>query len=212
MNSKLNTWLEKIPAIAILRGVTPDEVVEIGTAVYQAGIGIIEVPLNSPEPFTSIRKLHDALGDTCVIGCGTCLSVEDAVRVADAGGEIVVTPNTDIAVIKKTIELGMIPLPGWATPSEAFAAYAAGARHLKLFPASTYGAGHIKAVRAVLPNDAQILAVGGVGADDTQQWLAAGVSGFGFGSDIYTAGRSAKDVHERCVRIVASMTKLISNA
>jgi len=207
MNSKLDLWLDKIPAIAILRGVTPDEVIEIGTAVFEAGIGVIEVPLNSPAPFSSIKKLDDALGAECVIGCGTCVTLEDTARVAEAGGQIVVTPNTDTTIIKKSIELGMTPVPGWATPSEAFAAYAAGARHLKLFPASTYGVGHIKAVRAVLPADAQILAVGGVGANDTQEWLATGVSGFGFGSDIYKAGRCASDVHDRCLRIVESIKK-----
>lgn len=205
MNSKLDQWLSDIPVVAIIRGVRPDEVVEIGQAIYQAGIGVIEVPLNSPQPFDSIKRLSDALGKECVIGCGTLLSTEDANKVADAGGKIAVTPNVNIDVITRSIELGMTPMPGWATPTEAFAAYHAGARYLKLFPASTYGAEHIKAIRAVLPEDAKTLAVGGVGAKDAATWLKAGVNGFGIGSDIYKAGRSADDVHQRSLEIVKAI-------
>jgi 2-dehydro-3-deoxyphosphogalactonate aldolase len=202
MNSAVDTWLEKIPVVAIIRGVTPDEAIEIGHAIYEAGIGIIEVPLNSPEPFESIKRLSIELGEDCIIGCGTLLNEEDANRVAKVGGQIAVTPNTRPSVIRKCIELGMTPMPGWATPTEAFAAYQAGARYLKLFPASSFGAGHIKAIKAVLPNDAKVLAVGGAGAHNAGEWIAAGIDGFGIGSDIYAAGRSAEDVHRRCKDIV----------
>lgn len=202
MNTPLDAWLEKMPVIAIIRGVTPDEVIGIGQAIFEAGIGIIEVPLNSPQAFESIKRLSLELGENCVIGCGTLLTEEDAKRVADSGGKIAVTPNTNPSVIKKCIQLGITPMPGWATPTEAFAAYFAGARYLKLFPASSFGPGHIKAVKAVLPNDAKILAVGGAGADNAAQWLDAGIDGFGIGSDIYKAGRSAAEVHQRCKDIV----------
>ncbi len=210
MSSTLETWLAKIPVVSIIRGVTPEEVVEIGTAIFEAGVGIIEVPLNSPRPFESIENLSTALGGQCVIGCGTLLTAEDAKRVADAGGQIAVTPNTNPAIIGRCIELGMTPMPGWATPSEAFAAYHAGARYLKLFPAGTYGAGHVKAVKAVLPSDAKVLAVGGVGAHNSAEWLNAGVDGFGIGSEIYKPGSSATEVYQRTSEIVESISLVLS--
>ncbi len=206
MHKILDTCLENMPVVAIIRGVTPDQAVDIGHAIYDAGISIIEVPLNSPEPFESIKRLSIELGEDCVIGCGTLLNQEDAKRVAKVGGQIAVTPNTRPSVIKRCIELGMIPMPGWATPTEAFAAYRAGARYLKLFPASSFGAGHIKAVKAVLPGDAKVLAVGGAGAHNAAEWLSAGVDGFGIGSDIYKAGRSVEDVHRRCIDIVEAIS------
>ena len=205
INEKLDSHLASMPVVAIIRGVTPDQVVDIANAIYSAGITVIEVPLNSPDPFNSIKKLSQALGNSCVVGCGTLLNKKDAKKVAAAGGQIAVTPNTNPKLIRRCIELGMIPMPGWATPSEAFAAYRAGARYLKLFPASTYGSKHIKAVKDVIPKDAKILAVGGVGSKDAPQWLAAGVDGFGIGSEIYTAGRSAEQVHTRCLDIVAAI-------
>lgn len=205
MNSQLDSWIQKMPVVAIIRGVTPDEVIDIGQAIYEAGIGVIEVPLNSPEPFESIKRLSVELGEDCVIGCGTLLTEEDAKRVADVGGQIAVTPNTRPSIIKKCLQLNMTPMPGWATPTEAFAAHRAGAHYLKLFPASSYGAGHIKAVKAVLPNDVKILAVGGVGAHNAAEWLSAGIDGFGIGSDIYKAGRNAEDVYKRCQSIVSAI-------
>jgi len=212
MNTALDNWLNIMPIVAIIRGVTPDEVVDIGTAIYEAGIGVIEVPLNSPEPFESIKRLSHALGSSCVIGCGTLLNKKDAKRVAEAGGQIAVTPSTRPSVIKRCIELGMTPMPGWATPTEAFAAHRAGASYLKLFPAATYGSGHIKAVRAVLPKDVKILAVGGVGANDAKEWLDAGVDGFGIGSEIYKAGRSAAEVKERALAIVDAVNAVRGEA
>jgi len=207
MNSALDNWLSTMPVVAIIRGVTPSEVIDIGSAIFEAGIGVIEVPLNSPDPFKSIALLSDKLGKECVIGCGTLLSKKDAKQVAEAGGQIAVTPNTKPAVIKRCIELGMTPMPGWATPSEAFAAHRAGANYLKLFPAATYGPGHIKAIKAVLPSQVKILAVGGVGAKDAQVWLDAGIDGFGIGSEIYKAGRSAEEVHRRSKDIVNAINE-----
>ena len=202
---QLEQLFADLPVVAIIRGVQPEEAVEIGSAIADAGIKIIEVPLNSPEPFQSIENLAKHFGDECVVGCGTLVNKKDAKRVADAGGRIAVTPNSNPAIIKRCRKLGLVPMPGWATPSEAFAAYQAGARYLKLFPASTYGLGHVKAVTAVLPSDAKILAVGGVGASDAKEWLNGGVDGFGIGSEIYKAGRSAEEVAERAAAVVKAI-------
>lgn len=202
MSERISQWLSKMPVVAIIRGVRPDEVAAIGSAIHEAGIGIIEVPLNSPEPFKSIETLSKALGEECVIGCGTLVRKSDVQRVADAGGEIAVTPNTNTSIIKRCIRAGMTPMPGWATPTEAFAAYRAGARYLKLFPAASYGSGHVKALRAVLPADTHLLAVGGVGPNVAAEWLAAGIDGFGIGSEIYKAGYSAEEVSQRATAIV----------
>ena len=202
---ELETWFERMPVVAILRGVKPDEVIEIGEALYKAGIGVIEVPLNSPDPLESINKLSTTMGDRCVVGAGTVLSVEDVDAVADAGGLIAVTPNTNPQVIERSIERSMVPMPGWATPTDAFAAYDAGARYLKLFPAATYGVGHIKAVSAVLPADVKVLAVGGVGADNVKEWLDAGVDGFGMATNVYKPGFSAGEVFQYASEIVSAI-------
>ncbi len=201
----LKSCFDELPVVAILRGVQPDEAIEIGEAVRAAGVRIIEVPLNSPEPFTSIQRMVDALGEDCVIGAGTVLSVDDVKRVADAGGRIVVSPNTDADVIATGLDCGMTPMPGWASPTEAFTAIAAGARYLKLFPAGSYGVGHFANVKAVLPTDCKIIAVGGVGAGDIAEWRGQGVHGFGIGSDIYKAGRDADDVGDRAAMIVKAL-------
>ena len=205
MNEKLENWFAKMPVVAILRGVKSDEVVAIGESLYKAGIGIIEVPLNSPEPLKSIKNLADALGARCVIGAGTVLTEVDAEGVAAAGGQIAVSPNTDPAVIARSLALGMVPIPGWATVTEALIAYQAGARYLKLFPAATYGPEHIKGATAVLPTDCNLLAVGGVGADSATAWLRAGVDGFGIGSELYKPGDSAEQVYQRALAVVAAL-------
>ena len=202
---KLTHWMESMPIVAILRGVTPAEADEIGAAVYRAGIGIIEVPLNSPHPLLSIRSLVDSLGQECIIGAGTVLTTEAVDQVADAGGEIIVSPNTNTDVISRSVALGLAPMPGWGTPSEAFAAYQAGARYLKLFPASTFGPAHIQACRAVLPVDAHILAVGGAGAHNLPEWLQAGAEGFGIGSELYKPGFSADQVFATATQIVSAL-------
>jgi len=205
MTEKLENWFAQMPVVAILRGVRPEEVLDIGEALYSAGIGIIEVPLNSPDPLTSIKTLAQAMGDRCVVGAGTVLTEADVVGVTAAGGEIIVSPNTNAAVIERSLVAGLVPMPGWATATEAVAAYQAGARYLKLFPAATYGSGHIKGVRAVLPNDCKVLAVGGVGADAADEWLQAGVDGFGIGSEIYKPGYSAEQVHQSATAIVTAI-------
>lgn len=192
------------PVVAILRGVTPDEVVAIGEVLVGNGVRLIEVPLNSPDPIDSIGRLVAAMGDRALCGAGTVLAPGDVDRVAAAGGKLIVTPNTNPAVIARAVELGLEPMPGFATPTEAFAAYAAGARRLKLFPASGFGTGYLKAIREVLPRDARAWAVGGTGAANFAEWLAAGVEGIGVGGALYRPGDGAATVGERAAALTAA--------
>lgn len=183
--------------IAILRGVTPDEVVGIGEALVDAGFPAIEVPLNSPEPFVSVRLLADAFGDRCLIGAGTVLTTDDVGLAREAGARLIVAPNSDREVIAAAVAAGLTPYPGVATPTEAFAALAAGARHLKLFPADAVGIGGMKAWRAVLPREVGLLPVGGVDETNLAAWAAAGAAGAGLGSSLYRPGDSAGTVGVR---------------
>jgi 2-dehydro-3-deoxyphosphogalactonate aldolase len=188
------TRFAALPLVAILRGVTPDEVEPIGDALVEAGFTLIEVPLNSPEAFASIERLTRKQGADAMIGAGTVLRVEDVARVRDAGGRMIVSPNTDPDVIAATAAAGMASLPGYFTPSEAFAALAAGATALKLFPAEAATPAVVRAQRAVLPKEVPLLVVGGVAPDTMAPWLAAGANGFGLGSALYKAGATAADV------------------
>ncbi|WP_223421742.1 2-dehydro-3-deoxy-6-phosphogalactonate aldolase [Tateyamaria pelophila] len=190
--------------IAILRGVTPAEAVEIATTLIETGIDRIEVPLNSPQPFDSIGKMLDAVGDRAQIGAGTVLDVPSVERLADMGAHMVVSPDTNASVIVATKQAGMLSYPGIMTPSECFAALQAGADGLKLFPASLLGIGGLKAIGAVLPKGTKTYAVGGVGPDDFADWRAAGVTGFGIGSALYAPGMSAQDVGARAAQMVAA--------
>lgn len=192
------------PIVAILRGVKPDEVLDIAAALVEAGIKAIEVPLNSPYPLESIEKLCAAFGDKALCGAGTVLTPKAVGEVAAAGGKLIVTPNTDPEVIRRAVELGLTAMPGFATPSEAFAAVKAGARALKLFPAGTFGPGHIKAVKDVLPKDILVYAVGGVGAANIEPWRAAGVAGIGVGGELYRPGYTAQEVSQRAAALVAA--------
>jgi 2-dehydro-3-deoxyphosphogalactonate aldolase len=191
-----------LPLIAILRGVRPDEVEAIAEALHKAGIGIVEVPLNSPEPLESIARLSRAFADRMVCGAGTVRTPAEVDAIAEAGGRIIVSPHVPRAVIEQSIQRGLVPIPGFFSPTEAFAAIDAGARHLKLFPASTAGPGHLSAIGAVLPAQVQVIAVGGVGPADMGAWRAAGAHGFGLGSDLYKPGRTAEQVFERAVAAV----------
>ncbi|RSN06972.1 2-dehydro-3-deoxy-6-phosphogalactonate aldolase [Streptomyces sp. WAC 05977] len=183
--------------IAILRGVTPAEVVGIGRALVDAGFPAIEVPLNSPEPFESVRLLAGAFGERCEIGAGTVLTTEDVGRARAAGARMIVAPNTDPAVISAAVAEGMTPYPGVATPTEAFAAVTAGARNLKLFPAGAVGIGGMKAWRAVLPREIGLLPVGGVDETNLADWAAAEAAGAGLGSCLYRPGDGADAVGAR---------------
>ncbi len=188
--------------IAILRGVTPDEAADMARALVAAGITMIEVPLNSPEPLKSIALMKQAVGDAALIGAGTVLTPEDVAKVKAATGEFIVSPNCDTDVIKKTKELGMGSWPGVLTPTECFAAIKAGADGLKIFPASIIGADGIKAMRAVLPATMPVYAVGGVGTDDFGTYAKAGCDGFGLGSGIFKPGMTVDDVSRAAVAYV----------
>lgn len=185
----------ELPAVfAILRGVRPEEIVDIAGALLEAGVRGIEIPLNSPDPFESLRRLAKEHGSRCICGAGTVLHANDVDRVRDAGGSLVVAPNVDVTVIERALHLGLTVMPGFATATEAFTAINAGARFLKLFPAATYGVGHLAALRAVLPRTIKVFAVGGVGPQTISSWRQAGIDGFGIGGDLYRVGQSAADV------------------
>ena len=180
------------PLVAIIRGVTPDEAEAVAEAIYEGGIRIIEVPLNSPDPLRSIERIAARLGDRALIGAGTILNVQQVADVRQAGGQLAVSPNMNAEVIAASVAAGMVSCPGVFTPTEAFAALGAGAHALKFFPAEAASPAVVKAQRAVLPKDVPLIVVGGVKADAMQPWRDAGASGFGLGSGLYVPGQSAE--------------------
>jgi len=195
------------PVIAILRGVKPAEIAEVGAALIAAGIRMIEVPLNSPSPFASIEALQRTFGDDALIGAGTVLDMAAVDRLAQTGARLMVAPNTDQAVIGRAIELGLEPMPGFLTPSEAFAAITAGARRLKLFPAFSSGSAYLKALREVLPADAGVWAVGGIDAGNLSEWIGAGAEGVALGGALYRPGDGAADVGAKAALVIAAWNK-----
>lgn len=201
----LRHHMSQCPLIAIIRGVQPDDVEAIGDALYDAGIRIIEVPLNSPDPLASIEKLARRFEGRALIGAGTVLNVSQVQQVREAGGMIVVSPATNGAVIAATVEAGMVSAPGYFTPTEAFAALDAGAHALKLFPAEAASPPVLKSQRAVLPADIPIVVVGGVTPDTMRQWRDAGADGFGLGSGLYVPGRSAAETGQRACAYVGGL-------
>lgn len=197
-----------LPLIAILRGVRPDEALDIGMALANAGLTLIEVPLNSPEPLSSIERLAAGLPDA-LVGAGTVLGAAQVREVHAAGGNLVVAPNMDTAVIAEALRLGMACLPGIATPTEAFTALAAGAHGLKLFPAEAASPRVLKAMRAVLPTDTPVFPVGGIDAAGMAPWRDAGATGFGLGSALYRPGSSAAAVASCAAEFVATWRGLL---
>ena len=203
VNDKFDRAFARLPLIGILRGIRPEESVPVGSTLCELGWQIIEVPLNSPQPLTSIAALSAALPQA-MVGAGTVLTVDDVRNVHAAGGQLVVSPHFNPAVVRETVRLGMISLPGVITPSEAFAALEAGASGLKLFPAEMISPRVVKAWRAVLPPRVLLLPVGGIGSTDMAQWRAAGASGFGIGSALYKPGMSPLDVAQNARLFIAS--------
>jgi 2-dehydro-3-deoxyphosphogalactonate aldolase len=200
----LRDWLQRCDLVAILRGVTPEEVVPIGEALAEAGIVVLEVPLNSPRPVESIRRLVARFGDQLLVGAGTVMTAAQVATVADAGGRLVVLPHASEAVVRAAKSRGMVAVPGFFTPTEAFAMLAAGADGLKLFPAEAASPGVLKAMRAVLPPNTVVLPVGGIDAGNIPAWRAAGAAGFGIGSSIYKPGDTPE--------IVAAKAKVLRAA
>ena len=203
----LHRYLDECPLIAIIRGVTPDEAEAIGDAVYEAGIRIIEVPLNSPDPLRSIERLARKFGGSTLVGAGTVLTVEQVGQVRDSGGRLVVSPDTNTDVVRATVEAGLVSSPGYFTPSEAFAAIRAGAHAIKLFPAEAASASVLKAHLAVIPKDVPVMAVGGIKPDNMRPWLDAGAAGFGLGSGLYKPGQSAAETLEKARAYVAGVKR-----
>ena len=192
------------PLVAILRGIAPDEVEAVFEALVGAGITLIEVPLNSPDPFTSIGRLAKASRGRARVGAGTVLTEQQVDAVKDVGGELIVSPNMNAAVIRRTKALRLASFPGVFTPTEAFAAIEAGADALKFFPAELIGPAGIRAVKAVLPPDMPVLAVGGAGASNFGDFIKAGCAGFGIGSALYKPGYDAAEIGRRAAEIVAA--------
>ena len=190
--------------VAILRGVHPDDAVELCGVLIDCGIEMIEVPLNSPDPLTSISRMVQAYGAVATIGAGTVLSVADVHGVADIGGTLIVSPDTNPAVIAATKERELLSYPGVMTPTEAFTALRSGADGLKLFPGNLLGPAGLRALRAVLPPATRILAVSGADASSFEPWRAAGADGFGIGSALYRPGFTAADIRERALRLVTA--------
>lgn len=202
------THFADCPLVAIIRGVTPAEVEGVAGALLEAGFRIIEVPLNSPEPLRSIERLASLAGDGATVGAGTVLSPVDVRRVADAGGRIIVSPNTDAEVIGATVAAGLVSSPGFFTPSEAFTAAKAGAQVLKLFPAEAAGPAVVRAQLAVLPRDIPLVVVGGVRPDNMKAYVEAGAKGFGLGSSLYKPGMPPGEVAANAGAFVAALREL----
>jgi 2-dehydro-3-deoxyphosphogalactonate aldolase len=207
MSAELRNALAALPLVAILRGLAPENAQAVGQALVDTGFRIIEVPLNSPRPFASIGTLARELGSRALIGAGTVLRADDVVRVREAGGQLIVMPHGDPAVIKATKSARLICMAGVATPTEGFVALAAGADALKLFPAETMPPAVVKAWRAVFPPETLLLPVGGITPERMADYLAAGANGFGLGSALFTPAMTAVDVQTNAAAFVAALGK-----
>jgi 2-dehydro-3-deoxyphosphogalactonate aldolase len=204
----LQSYLRPLPLIAVLRGITPAEIDAVGAALIDNGFRILEVPLNSPEPFDSIARLERRFGERCLTGAGTVIKVTDVAKVAAAGGKLIVMPHGDVEIVREAKRLGMLCVPGVATPTEAFAALDAGADGLKMFPAEQLSPAALKAWRAVLPKNALVFPVGGIRPDNMAPYWEVGADGFGTGSNLYTPGAPADTVREAAARYAAGFASL----
>ena len=204
----LRSYLRPLPLIAVLRGITPAEIDAVGAALIDNGFRILEVPLNSPEPFDSIARLERRFGERCLTGAGTVIKVTDVAKVAAAGGKLIVMPHGDVEIVREAKRLGMLCVPGVATPTEAFAALDAGADGLKMFPAEQLSPAALKAWRAVLPKNALVFPVGGIRPDNMTAYWEVGADGFGTGSNLYTPGASADAVRGAAARYAAGFAAL----
>lgn len=203
-------WLTPVPLIAILRGIEPEQVLDVAEALVDAGFRIIEVPLNSPKPFSSIEKLSKRFGNDVLIGAGTVLKPESVDEMVTAGGRLVVMPHADARVVQAARAKRLYTVPGFATPTEAFSMLDAGADALKLFPAEAASPQVLKAMRAILPAATAIIPVGGITPDSIDGYWKAGANGFGLGSALYKAGMSAAQVSENAVRFRKSVDALLA--
>jgi len=205
MHPLFHQYFSQCPLIAIIRGVTPDEAEAVGEALHEGGIRIIEVPFNSPEPLKSIERLAKRMGERALVGAGTVLTAGQVADVQSAGGRLIVSPNTNVEVIAAAAGAGLVSSPGFFTPSEAFAAIAAGAHTLKLFPAEGATPAVVKAMKAVLPKDIPLLVVGSVTPATIPAWLAAGADGFGLGSGVFKPGNTPAQVLDNARAYVAAL-------
>ncbi len=199
---------EECPLVAILRGLKPEEAVAVGDALYAAGIRLMEVPLNSPDPLDSIARLARHFGTRAMVGAGTVLQSGDVARVRDAGGRMIISPNSNPQVIRTAVQMDLISCPGYFTPSEAFAALEAGAHLLKLFPAEAASPAVLRAQRAVLPRQIKLVVVGGVTPAGMAPYIAAGADGFGLGSGLYRPGDSPDQVRAHADSFVQALRSL----
>ena len=202
---ELIDWLRRCGLIAILRGIRPGEVLGAAAALEGEGVAIVEVPLNSPSPIESIRRLTEFCGDRLLIGAGTVMTAAQVAEIADAGGRLIVTPHAAPDVVRAAKALGLLAVPGFFTPAEAFSMLDAGADGLKLFPAEVGGPAMLRALRAVLPPDTPVLPVGGVDASSLSRWLDAGAAGFGVGTSIYRTGDSPQVVAAKARTLVRAL-------
>ena len=209
MNSlTLRSYLAPLPLVAVLRGITPGEVDAVAAALADNGFRILEVPLNSPDPFESIGRLARGFGSRCLVGAGTVLRLTEVAGVADAGGKLVVMPHADVAIVREAKRLGLVCLPGVATVTEAFAVLDAGADGLKMFPAEQLAPAVLKAWRAVLPKDALVFPVGGIRPDNMAPYWAVGANGFGTGSNLYQPGAAADAVRAVAAQYASAFAAL----
>ncbi|MEB0286788.1 2-dehydro-3-deoxy-6-phosphogalactonate aldolase [Cryobacterium sp. 10I1] len=211
MKSTIETPMNYPGLIAILRGLTTEEAPEVGQCLYDAGFRSLEVPFNSPDPLATITALRELLPLDCLVGAGTVLTVDQVRQCHDAGGQIIVSPNTNTAVIAETVRLGMQSFPGAATPSDAFAAIGAGAKNVKIFPSEQVGINGLKAWTAVVPKEIHLIPVGGIEATNIGIWMAAGATGFGIGSSLYKPGIAIEDLRQRAIAMIAAWKSALAS-